>query len=235
MTPTPHASRALKPMTPECPMKRQQPITDVLPTIDPRHTALLVMDFQAGALGVIGEPEALPAVADAIAIVRDRSGHIASVRAGLEDSEYDAVPAHSMIAPFVAAGRAAHSESPCDRGPRSRGPRTWRHHRRQARVGALSTTDLDAQLRNRNITTLILAGITTSGVVLEAFAAHGREYPAGGHRGHLLGGCPQSPPGGRNTLGSAGAPLAPRAPLSTSPLWPISAAVNCSKIRRSVS
>ena len=156
-------------MTPECPMKRQQPITDVLPTIDPRHTALLVMDFQAGALGVIGEPEALLApVADAIAIVRDRSGHIASVRAGLEDSEYDAVPAHSMIAPFVAAGRAAHSESPATAVHDHVAPEPGDIIVGKTRVGALSTTDLDAQLRNRNITTLILAGITTSGVVLSS-------------------------------------------------------------------
>jgi nicotinamidase-related amidase len=33
-------------------------------------------------------------------------------------------------------------------------------------VGAFSTTDLDQQLRARGITTLILAGISTSGVVL---------------------------------------------------------------------
>jgi hypothetical protein len=31
-------------------------MADILPAIDPRHTALLVMDFQAGALGVISQP-----------------------------------------------------------------------------------------------------------------------------------------------------------------------------------
>jgi hypothetical protein len=88
-------------------------MTDILPAIDLRHTALLVMDFQAGALGAISQAEALLArVADAIAVVRDRGGHIGYVRVGFEDAEYDAVPAHSMMAPFVAAGRRAHSESP---------------------------------------------------------------------------------------------------------------------------
>jgi hypothetical protein len=44
-------------------------VTDTLPTIDPRHTALLVMDFQVRALGAISEAGALLApVADAIAI-----------------------------------------------------------------------------------------------------------------------------------------------------------------------
>jgi len=37
---------------------------------------------------------------------------------------------------------------------------------RKTRVGAFSTTDLDAQLRARKVTTLVLAGISTSGVVL---------------------------------------------------------------------
>jgi nicotinamidase-related amidase len=37
---------------------------------------------------------------------------------------------------------------------------------RKVRVGAFSTTDLDAQLRARGIDTLLLAGVSTSGVVL---------------------------------------------------------------------
>ena len=37
---------------------------------------------------------------------------------------------------------------------------------RKTRIGAFSTTDLDNQLRARNVDTLLLAGITTSGVVL---------------------------------------------------------------------
>jgi hypothetical protein len=62
-------------------------MTDILPTIDPRHTALLVMDFQAMGLGAISEAEALLArVTDAIAIFRARDGHIGYVRAGFEDT-----------------------------------------------------------------------------------------------------------------------------------------------------
>lgn len=37
---------------------------------------------------------------------------------------------------------------------------------RKTRVGAFSTTDLDEQLRKRQIGTLILAGVSTGGVVL---------------------------------------------------------------------
>jgi hypothetical protein len=67
-------------------------MTDSLPAIDPRHTALLVMDFQAMALGAISETEALLArVADAIAIVRGHGGQIGYVQVGFEDADYDAV------------------------------------------------------------------------------------------------------------------------------------------------
>jgi nicotinamidase-related amidase len=153
-------------------------VTDTLPTIDPRHTALLVMDFQVRALGAISEAGALLArVADAIAIVRDRDGHIAYVRVGFEDAEYDAVPAHIMVAPFAAAGRAAHSESPATAVHDHVAPQPGDIVVRKTRVGAFSTTDLDTQRRDREITTLILAGITTSGVALSTLRdAHDRDY-----------------------------------------------------------
>jgi nicotinamidase-related amidase len=48
---------------------------------------------------------------------------------------------------------------------------------RKTRVGAFSTTDLDAQLRERGVDTLILAGISTSGVVLSTTRdAYDRDY-----------------------------------------------------------
>jgi len=132
------------------------------------------------ALGAISEPGALLArVADAIAIVRDLDGHIGYVRVGFEEAEYDAVPAHSMMAPFVAAGRGAHSESPATAVHDHVAPEPGDIVVRKTRVGAFSTTDLDTQLRDRKITTLILAGIATSGVVLSTLRdAHDRDYRA---------------------------------------------------------
>ena len=48
---------------------------------------------------------------------------------------------------------------------------------RKTRVGAFSTTDLDEQRRERGIDTLILAGLSTSGVVLSTVRdAHDRDY-----------------------------------------------------------
>jgi nicotinamidase-related amidase len=82
-----------------------------------------------------------------------------------------------MLAPFVATGRAAHSESPATAVHDHLAPEPGDIIVRKTRVGAFSTTDLDTQLRDRNITTLILAGITTSGVVLSTLRdAHDRDY-----------------------------------------------------------
>ena len=48
---------------------------------------------------------------------------------------------------------------------------------RKQRVGAFSTTDLDDQLKARGIDTLVLAGISTSGVVLSTVLdAFDRDY-----------------------------------------------------------
>jgi nicotinamidase-related amidase len=48
---------------------------------------------------------------------------------------------------------------------------------RKTRVGAVSTADLDRQLRDRGIDTLVLAGISTSGVVLSTLIeAADRDY-----------------------------------------------------------
>jgi nicotinamidase-related amidase len=48
---------------------------------------------------------------------------------------------------------------------------------RKTRVGAMSTTDLDRQLRDRGIDTLVMAGLSTSGVVLSTLIeAADRDY-----------------------------------------------------------
>jgi nicotinamidase-related amidase len=136
------------------------------------------MDFQARAIAAINDSEALlTRVADAIAIIRGWGGQVGYVRVAFEDADYDAVPAFSRLAPFVAGGRSAHSESPATAVHDRVAPEPGDIIVRKTRVGAFSTTDLDTQLRERSITTLILAGITTSGVVLStALDAHDRDY-----------------------------------------------------------
>lgn len=148
-------------------------------TIDPRRTALLVMDYQPMVLDHIdGADELLSRVGDAIAIARRRGAHIGYVRVALDDADYSTIPPHSRMAPLVAsAGKRLHSESPATAIHTDIRPEPGDIVVRKTRVGAFATTDLHDQLTDRNVTTLILAGISTSGVVLSTVRdGHDRDY-----------------------------------------------------------
>lgn len=150
-------------------------MASTLPAIDPRRTALLVMDYQAGILGRLDEAEPLlSCAADAIAVVRGRGGQIGYVRVAFDDADYDAVPRHSR---FASVGPEMHSDSPATAIHDRVAPEPGDIIVRKTRVGAFSTTDLDQQLRDRGIGALILAGISTSGVVLSTVRdAADRDY-----------------------------------------------------------
>jgi len=63
-------------------------MTDATPAVDPRHTALLVMDYQNAIIGRLGEADALLArMADAIALVRRHGGQIGYVRVAFDDAD----------------------------------------------------------------------------------------------------------------------------------------------------
>ena len=82
-----------------------------------------------------------------------------------------------MMTPFAAAGKAAHSESPATAVHDQVAPEPGDIIVRKTRVGAFSTTDLDEQLKKRDIQTILLAGISTSGVVLSTVRdAADRDY-----------------------------------------------------------
>jgi nicotinamidase-related amidase len=154
-------------------------MTDTLPAIDPRHTTLLVMDYQPAILGSLSDAGALLSrVAAAIAVVRRRGGQVGYVRVAFEDADYGALPAtNKMAAHVAAAGRALHSDAPATAVHDHVAPEPGDIIVRKTRVGAFSTTDLDEQLRDRDMTTLILAGISTSGVVLSTVRdAADRDY-----------------------------------------------------------
>jgi nicotinamidase-related amidase len=146
-----------------------------LPAIDPRRTALLVMDYQAGILDRLDEAgPLLSCAADAIAVVRGGGGQIGYVRVAFEDADYEAVPPHSR---FASIGQEMHSDSPATAIHDAVAPEPGDIIVRKTRVGAFSTTDLDRQLRDRGVTTVILAGISTSGVVLSTVRdAADRDY-----------------------------------------------------------
>ncbi len=127
------------------------------------------MDFQRS---IVARPGAEAVVERAVG-VRDRARRagvtIGYVRVGLSETERTAVSPHNKIFSAV-AGRAGKAGMAAD------DPGTASDDRlspdpddvvvRKTRVGAFSTTDLDDQLRRAGCDTLLLAGISTSGVVL---------------------------------------------------------------------
>jgi nicotinamidase-related amidase len=148
--------------------------------LDPRHTALLVMDYQNGIVASLGDSEtALANTAEAIALVRARGGTIGYVRVAFTDDDYAAIPATSAMARAATPDRRAalRDDSPATAVHDRLAPEPGDIVVRKTRIGAFSTTDLDRQLRDAGITTLILAGLSTSGVVLSTIRdAADRDY-----------------------------------------------------------
>ena len=145
--------------------------------IDPARTALLVMDYQNGILGLVDNaPELLAGAKDAIARLRAAGGTIGYVRVGFADGEEPGGMMGRRVAPEVAR-TTFHADAPATQIHDDIAPQEGDIVVRKTRVGPFGTTDLDEQLRSRGIDTLILAGISTSGVVLSAVRdGHDRDY-----------------------------------------------------------
>jgi len=155
-------------------------MTEATSTIEPRGAALLVMDYQNGIVNRLEDEQSLLRHAsEAIALARERGLRVGYVRVGFTDADYEAMPAtSSMAAAMAGVGREAmHADSPNTAVHDRVAPRDGEIVVRKTRVGAFSTTDLDKRLRAQDVTTLILAGIATSGVVLSTVRdAADRDY-----------------------------------------------------------
>ncbi len=143
-------------------------MTDTTPTIDPHRTALLVMDYQQAIVGMIDDSEALVArAAQAIELVRSRGGHVGYVRVAFTAADLENIPpTSSMGARIASSPQGFMDDAPTTQIDERVAPRDGDIIVRKTRVGAFSTTDLADQLAQRGVDTLILAGISTSGVVL---------------------------------------------------------------------
>ncbi|HWD69250.1 MAG TPA: cysteine hydrolase [Solirubrobacteraceae bacterium] len=144
--------------------------------IDPSRTALLVMDYQNGIVGMVENGDQLVArAAELIDSFRAHGGTIGYVRVAFADGEIESAPASSGMARNVTPERRAmmHADAPTTQIHEAIAPRHGDIVVRKQRVGAFSTTDLHEQLQARGIDTLLLAGISTSGcvhsTVLDAF------------------------------------------------------------------
>jgi nicotinamidase-related amidase len=154
-------------------------MTDASVPIDPRRTALLVMDYQQAIVAMIEEADALVArAAEAIDLVRRHGGHIGYVRVAFTPADLQDIPPTSSMGARIASGpQAFMDDAPTTQIDARVAPRREDIVVRKTRVGAFSTTDLAQQLAARGIDTLILAGISTSGVVLSTVRdASDRDY-----------------------------------------------------------
>jgi nicotinamidase-related amidase len=152
--------------------------TPTLPAIDPKRTALLAMDFQNGIVARAPEPDALlERVKGAIADVRAGGGTIAYVRVAFTEDDWAAVPETNKSFSRLAEARGMHHEHADTQIDERIAPEDGDIVVRKTRVGGMSTTDLHEQLARRGIDTLVLTGISTSGVVLSTLLdAVDRDY-----------------------------------------------------------
>jgi nicotinamidase-related amidase len=138
------------------------------PKLDPRRSALLVMDYQEGIAGRLpGAGPLVERVEGAITFAREHGMQVGYVRVAFTEADYDAVPSSNKgFSQMAGAGRNMTDGTPATAILAAIAPRPGDIQVRKVRVGAFSTTDLAAQLADRGVDTLVLAGVSTSGVVL---------------------------------------------------------------------
>jgi nicotinamidase-related amidase len=138
------------------------------------------MDYQSGIVSQLPDGDRLvQRVGVALDSARGHGAHVGWVRVAFTDAELDAIPETSIFAPMVAGDRRAtlHADAPQTQIHAPLAPLANDIVVRKTRVGAFTTTDLGEQLRARGVDTLVLAGISTSGVVLSTVReAMDRDY-----------------------------------------------------------
>jgi nicotinamidase-related amidase len=147
-------------------------------SVDPNRTALLVMDFQPTILSNLpNADELVERAADAISQARKAGVKIVYVRVAFTPQDYAAIPTHSKTFARLGGGGYLVDGTPEAAVHPDLAPKDGDVVVTKTRVGAFSTTNLANFLNPRNIDNLILAGISTSGVVLSTLRdASDRDY-----------------------------------------------------------
>lgn len=142
-------------------------MTTTAAPIDPARTALLLMDFQPAVLANLADPDSvLDRAGAALSWARKENVQVGYVRVAFTEEDFQAVPAHSKPFAAVARNKFLAADSPEAQIHPSLEVRDEDLVVRKTRFGAFSTTDLYATLRAQGTDTLILAGVSTAGVVL---------------------------------------------------------------------
>jgi len=142
--------------------------------LDYQTTALLLLDFQVGFLQRLPQDSlVVDHAASALAIARRHGAQIAYVRAALDDTEINEVPDHSISFAVFKTNEdmraAIHPDAKTTQIHPKLAPRVGDLLYRKIRFGPLMTGPSKAMLEDfttKGIKTVVLGGITTSGVVL---------------------------------------------------------------------
>ncbi len=137
-------------------------------TVNRAGTAVLVMDYENDIVGSLPEDVRVPLLEKAAAIIkeaRQRNIPVMYVVVRFRDG-YPEVNVHNkLFRALKESGRLKEGTAGAEIDQKV-APLPGEVVVTKRRVGAFSTTDLETVLRARNINTIVLAGISTSGVVL---------------------------------------------------------------------
>jgi nicotinamidase-related amidase len=136
-----------------------------IPSIDRTRAALLVMDYQVDIVARARADALLPRATSLLAAARAASLPVIHVVVGFRPGYPEVSPRNLAFSDAKKTGRLSAGSPGVEIhgaiAPRPDEPIVMKH-----RVGAFTGTDLELILRARDVDTLILAGISTSGVVL---------------------------------------------------------------------
>ena len=128
-----------------------------------RDTALLVMDMQTSITERLGDEALLERSARAIAVARERDLHVIYVRVAFRAGYPEVSPVNQSFSRIVGSGSLIEEETEIDPAV---APQPGDVLVTKRRVSAFTGSDLEVILRARQIRSLVLTGISTSGVVL---------------------------------------------------------------------
>jgi nicotinamidase-related amidase len=145
----------------------KNPVTKGL-SLDPGRSAVLIMDFENDILNMLPEKAKAPLLDKAAMILqgaREAQLPIIYVVVRFRDGYPEVSRQNKRFSSLKESGRLREGTPGADIDGRV-APRPGDIVVTKRRVGAFSTTDLESILRANNITTLVMFGISTSGVVL---------------------------------------------------------------------
>jgi nicotinamidase-related amidase len=139
-----------------------------MPDFVPSKAALLLMDFQNAIVGMAGEQGVplLERAAKARVAAKSAGMAVMHVRVAFGDADYAAISPRNKGFSALAGRRFLTDGSPEAEISAALAPAADEEVFTKKRVGALSTTNMGERLQARDIDTLVLCGIATSGVVL---------------------------------------------------------------------